>query len=47
MTTLETSVPAADRGAAAAWLPAFLLLFIGSGCAALNYEVVGYQHLQM
>jgi spermidine synthase len=47
MTTLETSVPAADRGAAAAWLPALLLLFIGSGCAALIYEVVWFQLLQL
>ena len=48
MTTLEeTPIPAADRGAAAAWLPALLLLFIGSGCAALIYEVVWFQLLQL
>jgi spermidine synthase len=48
MTTLEeTPLPAADRGAAAAWLPALLLLFIGSGCAALIYEVVWFQLLQL
>jgi spermidine synthase len=47
MTTLETSLPEAHRGAAAAWLPALLLLFIGSGCAALIYEVVWFQLLQL
>jgi spermidine synthase len=48
MTTLEDiPTPAADRGAAAAWLPALLLLFIGSGCAALIYEVVWFQLLQL
>src|SRR4029450_11146609 len=29
------------------WLPALLLLFIGSGCAALIYEVVWFQLLQL
>ena len=47
MTTLETPLPEAHRGAAAAWLPALLLLFIGSGCAALIYEVVWFQLLQL
>jgi spermidine synthase len=48
MTSLEeTPIPAADRGAAAAWLPALLPLFIGSGCAALIYEVVWFQLLQL
>src|SRR5437016_4541569 len=48
MTSLEESpIPAADRGAAAAWLPALLLLFVGSGCAALIYEVVWFQLLQL
>src|SRR5437016_1711822 len=48
MTSLEESpIPAADRGAAAAWLPALLRLFIGSGCAALIYEVVWFQLLQL
>ena len=37
------------RGAAVAqrWLPALLLLFVGSGCAALIYEVVWFQLLQL
>ncbi len=30
-----------------AWLPAMLLLFVGSGCAALIYEVVWFQLLQL
>src|SRR5688572_4890485 len=30
-----------------AWLPALLFLFIGSGCAALIYEVVWFQLLQL
>ena len=46
MTTLETPPEARPR-AAAAWLPALLLLFIGSGCAALIYEVVWFQLLQL
>jgi len=47
MTILETPRPEAQRGAVAAWLPALLLLFIGSGCAALIYEVVWFQLLQL
>ena len=47
MTTLETQSPEAHQGAAATWLPALLLLFIGSGCAALIYEVVWFQLLQL
>jgi spermidine synthase len=31
----------------ARWLPALLLLFVGSGCAALIYEVVWFQLLQL
>src|SRR5438094_8520946 len=48
MTSLEEApLPAADRGAAAAWLPVLLVLFVGSGCAALIYEVVWFQLLQL
>src|SRR5262245_28177360 len=47
MTILETPLPETRRGTAAAWLPALLLLFIGSGCAALIYEVVWFQLLQL
>jgi spermidine synthase len=35
----------ADRGDR--WLPVLLLLFVGSGCAALVYEVVWFQLLQL
>jgi len=45
--TEQSSIPAVDRGAAARWLPALLVLFIGSGCAALIYEVVWFQLLQL
>ena len=37
----------AQEDAASTWLPALLLLFIGSGCAALIYEVVWFQLLQL
>ena len=48
MTNLEeTPGPAASPEAAQRWLPALLLLFIGSGCAALIYEVVWFQLLQL
>jgi spermidine synthase len=36
-----------DMEAAHRWLPALLLLFVGSGCAALVYEVVWFQLLQL
>jgi spermidine synthase len=48
MTNLgETSRPEAGLEVAQRWLPALLLLFIGSGCAALIYEVVWFQLLQL
>ena len=48
MTTLdETAGPAASPDGAQRWLPALLLLFVGSGCAALIYEVVWFQLLQL
>jgi len=48
MTNLEeTTGPAASPDGAQRWLPALLLLFIGSGCAALIYEVVWFQLLQL
>jgi spermidine synthase len=48
MTNLEeTTGPAASPAVAQRWLPALLLLFIGSGCAALIYEVVWFQLLQL
>src|SRR5207342_320160 len=39
--------PAASPEAAQRWLPALLLLFVGSGCAALIYEIVWFQLLQL
>ena len=42
-----TSEPAADLETGRRWLPVLLLLFIGSGCAALIYEVVWFQLLQL
>src|SRR5688572_10390283 len=48
MTKLEeTSGPAVGHEVARRWLPALLLLFVGSGCAALVYEVVWFQLLQL
>src|SRR6187455_1791336 len=48
MTNLgETAGPAAGPAVAQRWLPALLLLFVGSGCAALIYEVVWFQLLQL
>jgi spermidine synthase len=48
MTHFESEfVPTAGVDAGRRWLPALLLLFIGSGCAALIYEVVWFQLLQL
>src|SRR5688572_7216140 len=48
MTNLdETTRPAAGLAVTERWLPALLLLFVGSGCAALIYEVVWFQLLQL
>jgi spermidine synthase len=48
MTNLEgISGTAAVPEGAQRWLPALLLLFVGSGCAALIYEVVWFQLLQL
>src|SRR5687768_4444031 len=48
MTNLEeTPGPAAGLEVTERWLPALLLLFVGSGCAALIYEVVWFQLLQL
>jgi spermidine synthase len=43
----ETSRSAVGLEGAQRWLPALLLLFVGSGCAALIYEVVWLQLLQL
>ena len=48
MTQIEQAPrPAAGLEVAQRWLPALLLLFVGSGCAALIYEVVWFQLLQL
>ena len=49
MTNLDHSARPAIAGPAVAsrWLPALLVLFVGSGCAALIYEVVWFQLLQL
>ena len=48
MSYLDTaSRSAADLETGRRWLPALLLLFIGSGCAALIYEIVWFQLLQL
>ena len=36
-----------DRSESSRYLPLLLLLFAGSGCAALIYEIVWYQMLQL
>ncbi len=43
MTDRDSAVTGPPR----AYLPAVLLLFVGSGCAALIYEVVWFQLLQL
>jgi len=48
MTQSENATePDAECEAGRRWLPALLLLFVGSGCAALIYEVVWFQLLQL
>src|SRR5574339_916335 len=42
-----TSEPAAGLETGRRWLPVVLVLFVGSGCAALVYEVVWFQLLQL
>jgi len=46
---MTTSVPTFDRtsGDPARFLPILMLLFAGSGCSALIYEIVWYQLLQL
>src|SRR5947199_4117035 len=46
MTEATTNEPA-NSPASARFLPALLLLFFGSGCAALIYEIVWLQLLQL
>ena len=41
------SVEATDVASTDHWLPVLLLLFVGSGCAALIYEIVWFQMLEL
>src|SRR5688572_33007569 len=41
--TVETT----DASPTEQWLPVLLLLFVGSGCAALIYEIVWFQMLEL
>jgi spermidine synthase len=45
--SLDASTPLARPAAPRRYLPALLVLFVGSGCAALIYEVVWLQLLQL
>ena len=45
--SIEATETAPHQPSAARFLPLLLLLFIGSGCAALMYEIVWYQMLQL
>src|SRR5687767_9222309 len=47
MSQLDTAPGPVVVDASRRWLPALLVLFIGSGCAALIYEVVWFQLLQL
>jgi spermidine synthase len=42
-----TIEPSQNRHLAEQWLPVLLLLFVGSGCAALIYEIVWFQLLEL
>ena len=41
------AVETADVQSTEQWLPVLLLLFVGSGCAALIYEIVWFQMLEL
>src|SRR5207247_8985282 len=43
----EGRAPAVEHRSSARWLPVLLLLFVGSGTAALIYEIVWFQLLQL
>src|ERR1041385_850370 len=45
--TAETSTESSTSSLTPRFLPALLLLFFGSGCAALIYEIVWFQMLQL
>lgn len=43
----DRAIPVVAPVARPRFLPALVLLFVGSGCAALIYEVVWFQLLQL
>src|SRR5439155_25179530 len=43
----EDRAPGMEHRSSARWLPVLLLLFVGSGTAALIYEIVWFQLLQL
>jgi spermidine synthase len=43
----DIAVETADAQSTEQWLPVLLLLFVGSGCAALIYEIVWFQMLEL
>jgi spermidine synthase len=45
--TQDNPEPSSGRAAPEQWLPVLLLLFVGSGAAALIYEIVWFQLLQL
>ncbi len=47
MTTTTETFDTTDAHATEQWLPILLLLFVGSGCAALIYEIVWFQMLEL
>ncbi len=47
ITTPTTATEVPSGNGSRAWLPLLLLLFAGSGCSALIYEIVWYQALQL
>ncbi len=46
-TATEATIDATDTHSTEQWLPILLLLFVGSGCAALIYEIVWFQMLEL
>src|SRR5260370_3782339 len=47
MSIIALLMPTAKGASAARYLPLLLILFAGSGCSALIYEIVWYQLLQL
>ena len=47
MPKIELQTPAVDTTVSRRFFPLVVLLFAGSGCSALIYEIVWYQLLQL